>query len=132
MSPPTGRLYFSMTDPNQPRYWHTISLSEGRLCVLDGCGVQEEGEEPVSDEENCEMDADPSSSEEDVPFNITDEMKRMFHQLWVLPESGFSLWSEILSCVLWRHHVEMTTSADRLKQFWGELCRFLFFCVFVT
>ncbi len=46
---------------------------------------------PVSDEENCEMDADPSSSEEDVPFNITDEMKRMFHQLWVLPESAFSL-----------------------------------------
>ncbi|KTF84017.1 hypothetical protein cypCar_00025787 [Cyprinus carpio] len=36
---------------------------------------------PVSDEENSEMDADPSTSEEDVPFNITDEMKRMLNQL---------------------------------------------------
>ncbi|XP_077060276.1 intermediate filament family orphan 2 isoform X1 [Siphateles boraxobius] len=35
----------------------------------------------VSDEESSEMDADPSTSEEDVPFNITDEMKRMFNQL---------------------------------------------------
>ncbi|XP_052465201.1 intermediate filament family orphan 2 isoform X1 [Carassius gibelio] len=36
---------------------------------------------PVSDEESSEMDADPSSSEEDVPFNITDEMKRMINHL---------------------------------------------------
>ncbi|XP_056323619.1 intermediate filament family orphan 2 isoform X2 [Danio aesculapii] len=36
----------------------------------------------VSDEESSEMDADPSStSEEDAPFNITDEMKRMLNQL---------------------------------------------------
>ncbi|XP_067287190.1 intermediate filament family orphan 2 isoform X3 [Pseudorasbora parva] len=35
----------------------------------------------VSDEESSEMDADPSTSEEDVPFNITDEMKRMLNQL---------------------------------------------------
>lgn len=39
----------------------------------------------VSDEENSEMDADPSTSEEEVPgsLNITDEMKRMLNQLWV-------------------------------------------------
>ncbi|XP_050979248.1 intermediate filament family orphan 2 isoform X4 [Labeo rohita] len=36
---------------------------------------------PVSDEETSEMDADPSTSEDDVPFNITDEMKRMLNQL---------------------------------------------------
>ncbi|XP_057218063.1 intermediate filament family orphan 2 isoform X2 [Triplophysa rosa] len=36
---------------------------------------------PVSDEETSEMDADPSPSEDDVPFNITDEMKRMLNQL---------------------------------------------------
>ncbi|XP_051531746.1 intermediate filament family orphan 2-like isoform X2 [Myxocyprinus asiaticus] len=36
---------------------------------------------PLSDEESSEMDADPSTSEEDVPFNITDEMKRMLNQL---------------------------------------------------
>ncbi|XP_071384359.1 intermediate filament family orphan 2-like [Centroberyx affinis] len=37
----------------------------------------------VSDEENSEMDADPSTSEEEVPasLNITDEMKRMLNQL---------------------------------------------------
>ncbi|XP_051966867.1 intermediate filament family orphan 2-like isoform X2 [Xyrauchen texanus] len=35
----------------------------------------------LSDEESSEMDADPSTSEEDVPFNITDEMKRMLNQL---------------------------------------------------
>lgn len=36
----------------------------------------------MSDEESSEMDADPSStSEEDAPFNITDEMKRMLNQL---------------------------------------------------
>ncbi|XP_075997585.1 intermediate filament family orphan 2 isoform X2 [Genypterus blacodes] len=37
----------------------------------------------VSDEECSEMDADPSSSEEEVPasVNITDEMKRMLNQL---------------------------------------------------
>ncbi|KAK9966867.1 hypothetical protein ABG768_003954 [Culter alburnus] len=36
---------------------------------------------PLSDEESSEMDADPSTSEEDVPFNITDEMKRMLNHL---------------------------------------------------
>ncbi|XP_058648388.1 intermediate filament family orphan 2 isoform X2 [Onychostoma macrolepis] len=36
---------------------------------------------PVSDEDNSEMDADPSTSEEEVPFNITDEMKRMLNHL---------------------------------------------------
>ncbi|XP_069002260.1 intermediate filament family orphan 2 isoform X2 [Embiotoca jacksoni] len=37
----------------------------------------------VSDEENSEMDAEPSPSEEEVPgsLNITDEMKRMLNQL---------------------------------------------------
>uniref|UniRef100_A0A3B5LRS8 Uncharacterized protein n=1 Tax=Xiphophorus couchianus TaxID=32473 RepID=A0A3B5LRS8_9TELE len=37
----------------------------------------------VSDEENSEMDAEPSTSEEEVPgsLNITDEMKRMLNQL---------------------------------------------------
>ncbi|XP_029357265.1 intermediate filament family orphan 2 isoform X2 [Echeneis naucrates] len=37
----------------------------------------------ASDEENSEMDAEPSPSEEDVPgsLNITDEMKRMLNQL---------------------------------------------------
>ncbi|XP_030633657.1 intermediate filament family orphan 2 [Chanos chanos] len=37
----------------------------------------------VSDEESSEMDADPSTSEEEVPgsVNITDEMKRMLNQL---------------------------------------------------
>ncbi|XP_056591617.1 intermediate filament family orphan 2 [Triplophysa dalaica] len=36
---------------------------------------------PVSDEETSEMDADPSPSEDEVPFNITDEMKRMLNHL---------------------------------------------------
>ncbi|KAM4587729.1 intermediate filament family orphan 2 isoform 1-T1 [Odontesthes bonariensis] len=37
----------------------------------------------VSDEESSEMDAEPSTSEEEVPgsLNITDEMKRMLNQL---------------------------------------------------
>ncbi|KAM3621194.1 uncharacterized protein V6R79_007636 [Siganus canaliculatus] len=37
----------------------------------------------VSDEESSEMDAEPSSTEEDAPgpLNITDEMKRMLNQL---------------------------------------------------
>ncbi|XP_040015405.1 intermediate filament family orphan 2 isoform X2 [Xiphias gladius] len=37
----------------------------------------------MSDEENSEMDAEPSLSEEEVPgsLNITDEMKRMLNQL---------------------------------------------------
>ncbi|XP_040888856.1 intermediate filament family orphan 2 isoform X2 [Toxotes jaculatrix] len=37
----------------------------------------------MSDEENSEMDAEPSPSEEEVPgsLNITDEMKRMLNQL---------------------------------------------------
>ncbi|XP_047665921.1 intermediate filament family orphan 2 isoform X2 [Tachysurus fulvidraco] len=37
----------------------------------------------LSDEENSEMDADPSTSEEEAagPLNITDEMKRMLNQL---------------------------------------------------
>uniref|UniRef100_A0A3Q2Q3M5 Intermediate filament family orphan 2 n=1 Tax=Fundulus heteroclitus TaxID=8078 RepID=A0A3Q2Q3M5_FUNHE len=37
----------------------------------------------ISDEENSEMDAEPSTSEEEVPgsLNITDEMKRMLNQL---------------------------------------------------
>ncbi|XP_041835540.1 intermediate filament family orphan 2 isoform X2 [Melanotaenia boesemani] len=37
----------------------------------------------VSDEENSEMDAEPSTSEEEVPasLNITDEMKRVLNQL---------------------------------------------------
>ncbi|XP_026857721.2 intermediate filament family orphan 2 isoform X2 [Electrophorus electricus] len=37
----------------------------------------------VSDEENSEMDADPSTSEDEVPgvLNITDEMKRMLNQM---------------------------------------------------
>ncbi|KAM7402325.1 hypothetical protein PAMP_017572 [Pampus punctatissimus] len=37
----------------------------------------------VSDEENSEMDAEPSPSEEEVPgsLNITDEMKRVLNQL---------------------------------------------------
>ncbi|KTF88683.1 hypothetical protein cypCar_00017853 [Cyprinus carpio] len=38
---------------------------------------------PVSDEESSEMDADASTSEEDVPFNITDEMKRMLNHLGI-------------------------------------------------
>ncbi|KAL0978475.1 hypothetical protein UPYG_G00170940 [Umbra pygmaea] len=36
---------------------------------------------PASDEDGSEMDADPSTSEEEVPLNITDEMKRMINQL---------------------------------------------------
>ncbi|XP_029550087.1 intermediate filament family orphan 2-like isoform X6 [Salmo trutta] len=38
---------------------------------------------PVSDEDSSEMDADPSTStsEEEVPLNVTDEMKRMLNQL---------------------------------------------------
>lgn len=37
----------------------------------------------LSDEENSEMDADPSTSEEEAAgsLNITDEMKRMLNQL---------------------------------------------------
>ncbi|XP_043108441.1 intermediate filament family orphan 2 isoform X1 [Puntigrus tetrazona] len=51
--------------------------SADRMAVV--CKKKEK--KPVSDEENSEMDADPSTSEEDVPFNITDEMKRMLNQL---------------------------------------------------
>ncbi|XP_059393867.1 intermediate filament family orphan 2-like isoform X5 [Carassius carassius] len=51
--------------------------SADRMAVV--CKKREK--KPVSDEENSEMDADPSTSEEDVPFNITDEMKRMINQL---------------------------------------------------
>ncbi|XP_026098320.1 intermediate filament family orphan 2-like isoform X2 [Carassius auratus] len=51
--------------------------SADRMAVV--CKKKEK--KPVSDEENSEMDADPSTSEEDVPFNITDEMKRMINQL---------------------------------------------------
>lgn len=38
----------------------------------------------VSDEECSEMDAEPSSTEEEAPgsLNITDEMKRMLNQLY--------------------------------------------------
>ncbi|XP_038871258.1 intermediate filament family orphan 2-like [Salvelinus namaycush] len=38
---------------------------------------------PVSDEDSSEMDADPSTStsEKEVPLNVTDEMKRMLNQL---------------------------------------------------
>lgn len=42
----------------------------------------------VSDEECSEMDAEPSSTEEEAPgsLNITDEMKRMLNQLYeILP-----------------------------------------------
>ncbi|XP_016137944.1 intermediate filament family orphan 2-like [Sinocyclocheilus grahami] len=48
-----------------------------RMAVM--CKKKEK--KPVSDEENSEMDADPSTSEEDVPFNITDQMKRMLNHL---------------------------------------------------
>lgn len=41
----------------------------------------------VSDEECSEMDAEPSSTEEEAPgsLNITDEMKRMLNQLYATP-----------------------------------------------
>lgn len=42
----------------------------------------------VSDEECSEMDADPSSTEEEEApgsLNITDEMKRMLNQLYETP-----------------------------------------------
>ncbi|XP_017264452.1 intermediate filament family orphan 2 isoform X1 [Kryptolebias marmoratus] len=47
-----------------------------------GCCKRKE-RKGVSDEENSEMDAEPSTSEEEVPgsLNITDEMKRMLNQL---------------------------------------------------
>ncbi|XP_035238446.1 intermediate filament family orphan 2 isoform X1 [Anguilla anguilla] len=46
-------------------------------------------QKPTSDEESSEMDADPSTSEEEVPgsLNITDEMKRMLNQLPCLDNS---------------------------------------------
>ncbi|KAL1265051.1 hypothetical protein QQF64_003078, partial [Cirrhinus molitorella] len=51
-----------------------------RMAVV--CKKKEKKEKkPVSDEESSEMDADPSTSSEDVPFNITDEMKRMLNQM---------------------------------------------------
>ena len=47
------------------------------------CRRKERVERTLSDEENSEMDADPSTSEEEAPgpMNITDEMKRMLNQL---------------------------------------------------
>lgn len=41
----------------------------------------------ASDEECSEMDAEPSSTEEEAPgsLNITDEMKRMLNQLYETP-----------------------------------------------
>ncbi|CAL8355600.1 unnamed protein product [Gadus morhua 'NCC'] len=47
------------------------------------CRRKERVERVLSDEENEEMDADPSTSEEEAPgpMNITDEMKRMLNQL---------------------------------------------------
>ena len=61
------------------------------VCVCQGamaCCRRKE-RKVVSDEESSEMDADPSTSEEELPvagpFNITDEMKRMLNTLYVNP-----------------------------------------------
>lgn len=62
-----------------------FSVDANGLCVFQGamaCCKRKE-RKAVSDEENSEMDAEPSTSEEEVPgsLNITDEMKRMLNQL---------------------------------------------------
>ena len=54
------------------------------VSVLQGAVACRRKERKVtSDEDSSEMDADPSTSEEEVPgsVNITDEMKRMLYQL---------------------------------------------------
>ncbi|TSW21781.1 Intermediate filament family orphan 2 [Bagarius yarrelli] len=55
----------------------TAKLCDGPLA----CRNKEK--KALSDEENSEMDADPSTSEEEAagPLNITDEMKRVLNQL---------------------------------------------------
>lgn len=62
-----------------------FSVDANGLCAFQGamaCSKRKE-RKAVSDEENSEMDAEPSTSEEEVPgsLNITDEMKRMLNQL---------------------------------------------------
>uniref|UniRef100_A0A8C1UZI8 Intermediate filament family orphan 2b n=1 Tax=Cyprinus carpio TaxID=7962 RepID=A0A8C1UZI8_CYPCA len=56
-----------------------FNVSPSRAPTAVVCKKKEK--KPVSDEESSEMDADASTSEEDVPFNITDEMKRMLNHL---------------------------------------------------
>lgn len=67
----------------------------------------------LSDEENSEMDADPSTSEEEAagPLNITDEMKRMLNQLWVVVHKNTLVIIKILS----RHHVVKWKAAHKNK-----------------
>ncbi|XP_031680964.1 intermediate filament family orphan 2-like isoform X3 [Oncorhynchus kisutch] len=62
-----------------------VERLKAELVVSDGamaCCRKKECK-PVSDEDSFEMDADPSTStsEEEVPLNVTDEMKRMLNQL---------------------------------------------------
>lgn len=54
----------------------------------------------VSDEESSEMDAEPSSTEEEAPgsLNITDEMKRMLNQLYETPP-GAHAHTEPIPCI---------------------------------
>ncbi|XP_035633517.1 intermediate filament family orphan 2 isoform X1 [Oncorhynchus keta] len=64
---------------------------------------------PVSDEDSSEMDADPSTSEEEeVPLNITDEMKRMLNQLHCSDDN----------CVARRETFDMDDDCDSLT--WEE------------
>ncbi|KAG7262853.1 hypothetical protein CRUP_032937 [Coryphaenoides rupestris] len=62
-----------------------FSLTPARSLPEKGAAACCRRKEPqvLSDEENSEMDADPSTSEEEAPgpMNITDEMKRMLNQL---------------------------------------------------
>ncbi|KAK2861932.1 hypothetical protein Q5P01_001465 [Channa striata] len=60
-----------------------FNVSPARSLPEKGACCRRKERKAVSDEENSEMDADPSPSEEEVPgsLNITDEMKRMLNQL---------------------------------------------------
>lgn len=55
------------------------------VCSQGPVACRKKEKKTLSDEENSEMDADPSTSEEEAAgsLNITDEMKRVLNQLWV-------------------------------------------------
>ncbi|KAM3878039.1 intermediate filament family orphan 2 [Diretmus argenteus] len=68
-----------------------FSVSPARSLPERGACCRRKERKVVSDEESSEMDAEPSTSEEEVPgsLNITDEMKRMLNQLRCSDDNSF-------------------------------------------
>lgn len=62
-------------------WWWCVCVQGAMACC------KKKDRKTVSDEECSEMDAEPSSTEEEAPgpLNITDEMKRMLNQLYETP-----------------------------------------------